>query len=121
MPDGAAKPDSTAKPSDNDLDWQLVEASLRIQEQYGGEYMDDNPITGRPGEFHLSSTGRKVNLSIQTGAAPMSLKDAPLPKLNTKVGEQNPLARGGKETKSPRTPGMPKPKRRKSKVVATPS
>ncbi len=67
MPDGTVKADSSSKPSGTDLDWQLVEASLRIQEQYGGEYMDDNPIAGRPGEFHFSSTGRKSQ-PIRTGS-----------------------------------------------------
>ena len=31
-----------------------------VHMRFGGEYIDKNPITGRPGEFHLSSTGRKA-------------------------------------------------------------
>jgi mediator of RNA polymerase II transcription subunit 6 len=99
------------------VDSRLAEESLAIYLRYGDEFMDENPITGQPGSFHLSSTGRKDKLSVPIGAkgAPLSLKDTPLPALNTKVAAENPLARpGGKETKSPRS-GAPKPKRRKSK------
>ncbi len=120
MPDGITKTTPT-KTTDTDLELRLVEESLGIQERYGGEYMDENPITGKPGEFHLSSTGRKVNLSAPKAAGPLANKGTPLPTINTKVGENNPLARNGKETKSPKVPGMPKLKRRKSKVGATPS
>ncbi|KAK3378299.1 MED6 mediator sub complex component-domain-containing protein [Podospora didyma] len=95
----------------------LVEDALHIHDRYGGEYMDENPITGKPGEFHLSSTGRKEKLGAPKNVPPLALKHA-LPALNTKVGD-NPLAKSGKETKSPKTPGPQKPKRRKSKV-ATP-
>ncbi|OIW30016.1 MED6-domain-containing protein [Coniochaeta ligniaria NRRL 30616] len=98
------------------LDSRLAEESLAIYLKYGEEYMDENPITGQPGSFHLSSTGRKDKLSVPLGAkgAPLSLKDTPLPPLDTKVAAENPLARPGKDTKSPRV-GAPKPKRRKSK------
>ncbi|KAK0727344.1 MED6 mediator sub complex component-domain-containing protein [Lasiosphaeria miniovina] len=115
-------------------DMSLVEESLMIHERYGGDYMDENPITGKPGDFHLSSTGRKDKHPQQPGggaarnAAPLTLKDAALPALDTKVGgdgnANNPLAKNantGKETKSPKTPGLPKPKRRKSKIGSTPS
>lgn len=98
------------------VDSRLAEESLAISLRYGEEYMDQNPITGQPGSFHLSSTGRKDKLSVPLGVkgAPLSLKDTPLPPINTKVAAENPLARPGKETKSPRS-GAPKPKRRKSK------
>jgi mediator of RNA polymerase II transcription subunit 6 len=103
------------------LDSRLAEESLAIHLRYGGEYMDENPITGHPGSFHLSSTGRKDKLSVPLGGkqGTLSLKDTPLPTLNTKAAAENPLARNGKETKSPKTPNMPKPKRRKSKVGTT--
>ncbi|KAH8888737.1 MED6-domain-containing protein [Thozetella sp. PMI_491] len=121
IPDGVDKASSLAKATDPDLELRLMEESLGVQERYGGEYMDENPITGRPGEFHLSSTGRKVNLSAPKAAGPLANRDSVLPAINTKVGDSNPLARNGKETKSPKTAGMPKPKRRKSKAGATPS
>jgi mediator of RNA polymerase II transcription subunit 6 len=98
------------------VDSILAEESLAIYLKYGDEFMDENPITGQPGSFHLSSTGRKDKLPVPLAAkgAPLSLKDTPLPPLNTKAAAENPLARPGKETKSPKS-GAPKPKRRKSK------
>lgn len=117
---------------------RFLEEALNINLQFGDHHMDENPITGRPGEFHLSSTGRKgtaVNLSA-TAAANLK-KVTVLPALNTKVGvsSENPLAAKGptgKETKSPKTPssgaglggvgGMQKAKKRKSsKAAVTPS
>ncbi|KAK3327933.1 MED6 mediator sub complex component-domain-containing protein [Cercophora scortea] len=103
------------------LDNLLVEESLMIHEQFGSEFMDKNPITGKPGEFHLSSTGRNVKLSVPKATGPLTLKDAALPVLNTKLLGDNPLAKTGKETKSPKTPTLGKPKRRKSKIATTPS
>ncbi|KAL2152432.1 hypothetical protein VTH82DRAFT_5616 [Thermothelomyces myriococcoides] len=101
---------------------QLIEEALLIHEQYGDHNLDENPITGRPGEFLLASTGRKpVNLSnSKKAAAQMSL-----PALNTKLGGENPLTTKptGKETKSPKTPGggsLQKKKRKGSKAAATP-
>ncbi|KAK4110800.1 MED6-domain-containing protein [Canariomyces notabilis] len=126
------KPTASNQPSP-----RFLEEALAIHHQFGEQYMDENPITGKPGEFHLSSTGRKgpaVNLSA---AAAANLKKPTLlpalPTLNTKLAAENPLAGGkaGKETKSPRTPGgsatgggsgLQKGKKRKgSKAVATPS
>ncbi|RDA92337.1 hypothetical protein CP533_4384 [Ophiocordyceps camponoti-saundersi (nom. inval.)] len=84
--------------------------------RHGGEYIDENPITGRPGEFHLSSTGRKavpppkINSSSAMGAMNG-------PTLDTKVEEKKDV----KTEKSPKSPNMPKPKRRKSKMSNGPS
>ncbi|KAK3499338.1 mediator of RNA polymerase II transcription subunit 6 [Neurospora hispaniola] len=145
LPDGLPSTATTNKPgakagggtTTNDplLDSLLMEEALLTHERYGTEYMDENPITGKPGDFHLTSTGRKT----QTKSA-LTLKEAAaaLPALNTKglgAAGSNPLAKGaaaaaaananavtGKETKSPKTPGgggPPKPKRRKSKNVIT--
>ncbi|KAK1760894.1 MED6 mediator sub complex component-domain-containing protein [Echria macrotheca] len=100
--------------ADSDRDARLMFESFLIHERYGGEYIDQNPITGKPGEFHLSSTGRKDKLAVPKTNAP-PLKPEALPALNTKVAD-SPLAKGGKETKSPKTPNVPKPKRRKSKI-----
>ncbi|KAM7208771.1 MED6 mediator subfamily complex component domain containing protein [Naviculisporaceae sp. PSN 640] len=102
----------------------LILESFFIHEQYGGEYMDENPITGKPGEFVLSSTGRK---DPKLPAKPAAT--AALPALNTKAATQDNTAgtgaggktATGKETKSPKVAGMPKPKRRKSKMAVTPS
>ncbi|CCC10075.1 unnamed protein product [Sordaria macrospora k-hell] len=154
LPEGLPSTTTTNKPgatrtggTTNDplLDSLLMEEALLTHERYGTEYMDENPITGKPGDFHLTSTGRKApqnnNKNGGGGGGALTLKEAAaaLPALNTKglgAAGSNPLAKGaaaaaaanavvGKETKSPKTPGAggpPKPKRRKSKnVVTTPS
>jgi mediator of RNA polymerase II transcription subunit 6 len=132
MPDTNKTTASISLPSD-----RFFEEALAIHQQFGDQYMDLNPITGKPGDFHLSSTGRKgpaVNLSaanFKRGGVAITMPV--LPALNTKVGgSDNPLAAKsaatGKETKSPRTPGggggggMQKGKKRKSsKAAVTPS
>lgn len=116
LPDAAGSSAASKAVNRTALDARLAEESLAIHLKYGGEFMDENPITGQPGSFHLSSTGRKDKLAVPLGAkgAPMSLKDAPLPVIDTKTAAENPLARPGKDTKSPKS-AMPKPKRRKSK------
>ncbi|KAK2048890.1 MED6 mediator sub complex component [Colletotrichum somersetense] len=98
----AAKKDSTK----NALD-RLAEESFLIHMRHGGDYFDENPITGRPGDFHFASTGRKDKIA----------PPPPKPVLNTKLAEET--KKDGKEGKSPKTPTVPKLKRKKSKV-ATP-
>lgn len=80
--------------------------------------MDDNPITGQPGDFHLSTTGRKerdklmVPATTRTATPTSSAKPSVQPtSLKTDIP---PARKGSKADKSPRTPVMPKPKRRKS-------
>jgi mediator of RNA polymerase II transcription subunit 6 len=112
---------------------RLLEEALGIHHQFGSHNLNENPITGKPGDFQLSSTGRKgVNLSAAAAANAKKAALVPtLPILNTKVGgvagAENPLAAGkptGKETKSPKTPGggsFAKAKKRKgSKAAVTP-
>jgi len=103
------------------LENRLLEETLNITWRYGDEYMDEIPITGQPGEFLLSSTGRKERERLLAPAAiegPLSsstAKPTP-PTIKTDV----PAVKGSKSAKSPRTPGMPK--RRKSKSgAATPA
>lgn len=89
--------------------------------QYGEEYMDENPITGQPGDFHLSSSGRKgrdrlvVPMAAKAPFIVQTKSTAP-PTPETKSSEVPPARKGSKGDKSPKTPGMPKPKRRKSKA-----
>ena len=102
----------------NYLDVRLLEESLMITEKYGDEYMDENPITGQPGDFHLSTTGRKDKDKLMVPAAraaPVSTANAKPSAPPTPLKTDIPPARKG--SKSPRTPGMPKPKRRKSSKV----
>ena len=54
-----SKKSPTSTNSSTFLSSRLLEETLNITLKYGDEYMDENPITGQPGEFHLSSTGRK--------------------------------------------------------------
>ncbi|KAH8821462.1 mediator of RNA polymerase-like protein II transcription subunit 6 [Xylogone sp. PMI_703] len=100
---------------------RLLEESLAITMKYGDEYMDENPITGYPGEFHLSSSGRKekdkpttaplAKASSTTGGKPAG-PALTIPKIDPATVK--------KATKSPKTPGMPKPKRKKSGKIGTP-
>ncbi|XDG02021.1 hypothetical protein ABKA04_001636 [Annulohypoxylon sp. FPYF3050] len=118
MPDAQESSKTTSetkKPTQSAVDSRLAEHSFMIHMQYGGEYMDENPITGKPGEFHLSSTGRKEKLptlglpSLNTTMVSSSLSQPD--KKDTKAGE-----------KTPKTPtGMSKIKRKKSKAGATPT
>ncbi|EMR70305.1 putative mediator of rna polymerase ii transcription subunit 6 protein [Eutypa lata UCREL1] len=107
------------------LDGRLVERSFAIHMQFGGEYMDENPITGKPGEFHLSSTGRKPEvgrLRIPPAGAASSSSARSFgggAGADAKVKDEKNGGGGGTGTpKTPKTPtgGLPsKPRRRKSK------
>ncbi|WQF86532.1 Putative mediator complex, subunit Med6 [Colletotrichum destructivum] len=113
----AAKKDSTK----NALD-RLAEESFLIHMRHGGDYFDENPITGRPGDFHFASTGRKDKIAPPpppaTATSSTTTQQPPKPAVNTKLAEE--AKKDGKEGKSPRTPTVPKPKRKKSKI-ATPA
>jgi mediator of RNA polymerase II transcription subunit 6 len=110
MPDAVVKAGGVTQKSTNTALDRLAEESFAISMKYGNEYSDENPITGRPGEFHLSSTGRKEKVT-----APQPTK-GPLtaPTVNTKVPADT--KKDAKSDKTPKTPTMPKPKRRKSKI-----
>lgn len=90
--------------------------------QYGDEYMDENPITGHPGEFHLSTTGRKnkeklmVPLPTKSGLQAQGKGTEP-PTPEVKNADVNTGRKSTKGDKSPKVAGMPKPKRRKSKAM----
>ena len=117
---GAADSSSTtATKKTVELDARLAEQSFAVHMQFGGEYMDENPITGGPGGFHLSSTGRKPDISrlqIPTSTASTSASPAAAANANAKNAGKD--EKGTATPKTPKTPtsGLPsKPKRRKSK------
>jgi len=89
--------------------------------RYGDEYMDENPITGQPGAFNLTSTGRKK----ETLAVPLQKTVVQnLAKTTTtaepeKPAEVPPTRKGSKSDKTSKTSGAPKPKRRKSKGLSS--
>lgn len=106
------------------LDSRLLDESFKMTIQYGDEYMDENPITGQPGEFHLTGTGRKGRDKLKVppapkGGLPNQAKTTAPPTPEVKNTDAPPVRKQSKGDKSPRTPGMPKPKRRKSKVLSS--
>lgn len=104
---------------------RLLEESLQISLKYGDEYMDENIITGQPGDFHLSMAGRKEKDKLMVPApvkGPLSTPTKPAATATpTPLKTDIPPARkGSKSEKSPKTPGgAPKPKRRKSKALTS--
>lgn len=95
---------------------RLLEETLNITLRYGDEYMDENPITGAPGAFNLSSTGRKEPSRLAVPVTkPLQMPGKVPPSAPTLKTDIAPEKKGNKTDKSPRTPGG-KPKRRKSKI-----
>jgi mediator of RNA polymerase II transcription subunit 6 len=126
MPDAlsTAKKGLTSPDSSDYLSIRLLEESLQISLKYGDEYMDENPITGQPGDFHLSTTARKDKDRLLVPApvkGPISTpaKSAATPTPPSLKTDIPPARKGSKSEKSPKTPGggPPKPKRRKSKAL----
>lgn len=111
MPEAAAKAAPVSQKNEELSLERVAEEALRIHMRYGGEYIDENPIAGRPGEFHLSSTGRKAvpppQVAQRAGLGAMNG-----PTLDTKVGDK----KDGKSDRTPKSATTPKTKRRKSKV-----
>ncbi|TGJ77106.1 hypothetical protein E0Z10_g10775 [Xylaria hypoxylon] len=98
-----------------------AEHSMLVHMQSGGDFEDENPITGKPGAFNLSKTGRTDKLQVPGITA-----------LNTSFKSTSILDLGGKKTKdgspkagdkTPKTPtgGTSKLKRKKSKTGQTPT
>lgn len=115
------------------LDPRLAEESYAIHMMYGGEYMDEQPISGRPGDFHIALAGggrSAVGGSAAAGSGGSgggSSKSATAGGANDSKdggssGKATPVsgAAGGKDGKTggakTGTTTPAKPKRRKSKV-----
>jgi mediator of RNA polymerase II transcription subunit 6 len=120
MPDSQqSKKAEAITQTDEQLSNQMLADTINISLKYGDEYMDENLVTGQPGGFHLSKTGKKDQekgkLAVPALAKPAaSSKPVPPPALKTDIPP--PAKKGIKVEKSPKTPGVPKPKRRKSKA-----
>jgi len=112
VPDALSKPSGEPqKAPDLELELErLAEESFAIHLKYGGDFIDENPITGRPGEFHLTSTGRK-----DKAAASQATKGP----TTTTVATSKTIEESKKGSKTPETAAAPKPKRRKSKINTT--
>lgn len=103
-----------------ELDSRLAEESFAIHSAFGGDYMDELPITGKPGDFHYASTGRKDKLAVPHPQAPSpAVKPPVLAPLNTAKAAEVSSPKELKKTRSPK-PGSARTKdRRKSKGGGT--
>lgn len=105
------------------MDARLLEESFQLSMRYGDEYMDENPITGHPGAFNLTSTGRKSKDILAGPAQKAGLHDPTkivASGLDEKASDIPPTRKGSKMSdKASKTPGLPKPKRKKSKVLSS--
>ena len=110
-----------AKVKDTSLNTELqrlAEESFFRHLKYGGDYTDEKPITGQPGNFHIAS-GRKERAAASNKPTPV------LPKVDGGIGGlglTGPAGKNGKDKKegktekSPRSGNVPKLKRKKSKA-----
>lgn len=119
LPDGiaarAGQPVAPSKISSKiELDSRLAEESFAIHMKYGGDYMDEIPITGRPGDFHFASTGRNDKLAVPQ-AQPPTLKPPTLAPLNIAKAAEAQSPKDVKKAKSPRPGALKSKDRRKSK------
>ena len=105
------------------MDARLLEESFQLSMRYGDEYMDENPITGHPGAFNLTSTGRKTKDILVSPAQKAGLHDPTkigASVLDEKASDIPPTRKGSKMSdKASKAPGLPKPKRKKSKVLSS--
>lgn len=126
LPETFQNPKKQPLPSTNNstyLSTRLLEETLAINLKYGDEYMDENPITGEPGAFHLSATGRvekdKDKLMVPVaGKASASTSKAATPVPPPLKTDLETLSKKAKGEKTPtKSPGGGKLKRRKSKGI----
>ncbi|CAK7216296.1 Mediator of RNA polymerase II transcription subunit 6 [Sporothrix bragantina] len=114
--------DSEDDDDDAFLDPRVAEESYAIHMMYGGEYMDEQPITGRPGEFHIalagggrSAVGGAAGAANGKGPAGVDSGKEGSSGKATPVGGKDGSGKDGKKSGAS-TPG--KPKRKKSKGPA---
>jgi len=98
-----------------------AEYSMLVHMQCGGDYEDENPITGKPGAFNLSKTGRTDKLQVPgITALNTSFKNSSILDLGNKKTKDGSGKAGDKTPKTP-TGGTSKLKRKKSKTGQTPT
>ncbi|KAI2633867.1 MED6 mediator sub complex component-domain-containing protein [Xylaria nigripes] len=98
-----------------------AEHSMMIHMQSGGDYEDENPITGKPGAFNLSKTGRTDKLQVPgITALNMSFKSTSILDIGGKKTKDGSAKAGDKTPKTP-TSGTSKLKRKRSKTGQTPT
>ncbi|KAI1824775.1 MED6 mediator sub complex component-domain-containing protein [Xylaria intraflava] len=98
-----------------------AEHSMLIHMQSGGDYEDENPITGKPGAFNLSKTGRTDKLQVPgITALNTSFKSASILDIGGKKTKDGNAKAGDKTPKTP-TSGTSKLKRKRSKSGQTPT
>ncbi|KAF3771000.1 MED6-domain-containing protein [Cryphonectria parasitica EP155] len=108
-----------------ELDARLAEDSFNIHMACGGYYMDEIPITGKPGDFHFANTGRKDKLAVPQTQAPAMTPPVLAPLNTAQAAEAAASSKDIKKTKSPK-PGsaIGSKNRRKSKAgtaIGTPT
>ncbi|KAI1130886.1 MED6 mediator sub complex component-domain-containing protein [Nemania abortiva] len=99
-----------------------AEHSMLIHMQSGGDYEDENPITGKPGAFNLTKTGRQTaNLHVPgITALNTTFKSTSILDLGVKKTKDGGVKAGEKTPKTP-TSGTSKLRRKKSKTGQTPT
>ena len=126
--EGTAVPDAiseikkpTTSSSYNHLDIMTLQESMIASMKFDDEYMDDWPITGEPGNFHKARVEKeKPVLQLPASRGPLSAPSKPSPAAAPPSLKTDIPRKDSKAGKSPKTPGtaggLPKPKRKKSKV-----
>ncbi|CAK7271982.1 Mediator of RNA polymerase II transcription subunit 6 [Sporothrix epigloea] len=106
------------------LDPRVAEESYAIHIKYGGEYMDEQPISGRPGDFHIalasggrSAVGGSAGAANGKGAAGADSGKEGSSGKTTAVGGKDAIGKDGKKSGAA-TPGKPKRKKGRGSTAA---
>ncbi|CAK7564812.1 MAG: Mediator of RNA polymerase II transcription subunit 6 [Sporothrix epigloea] len=106
------------------LDPRVAEESYAIHMKYGSEYMDEQPISGRPGDFHIalasggrSAVGGSAGSAIGKGTAGADSGKEGSSGKTTAVGGKDATGKDGKKS-GVATPGKPKRKKSRGSIAA---
>ncbi|CAG8977377.1 hypothetical protein HYALB_00007007 [Hymenoscyphus albidus] len=113
-------------PSPDNSAYLLLNESIRTTMRYESDYMDENPITGEPGAFHFSNSGRiekdsnrlatPASAPLNTAAIGGKTPTQPPPPLKTDI---EPVKKMKGEKTPTKSPGVGKMRRKKSKSHIT--